>query len=115
MRTVIHVSGFAAGADHTEMVSGVRAVVIEGELGDIAQRTIDAMRDCEKPRDIQVSTVRTLDGWLREVHAVVTIEGHEDRPMWHRFLTPDSDSWPIRPPDVAWQDGPDEGQMWTAP
>lgn len=88
MSSVIHIRGFLATDGRPEMVSGVDASIIEGRLVDVANETLAAIEDADKPRDVQKWTVRTLDGWLREVHATVTIEGHEDRPMWHRFVEP---------------------------
>ena len=81
-QVVLHVWGF--GAEAGRMVSGVGAAIIPGDLSEVAESTIEGMRS--HGHDVKVSTVRTLDGWLREVHAVCPVD--PDNPMWHRFLTP---------------------------
>lgn len=79
---VIHVRGFGD-------VGGVDASMIVGNLADVANGTIDAAQ--AHGHDVKRSTVRDLNGWLREAHATVTVD--PDHPMWHRFLRP-SDEWP---------------------
>jgi hypothetical protein len=87
MSAVIHIRGFGPPPERPdELATGVSAAVIEGGLPEIAQATLDACRNIG--HDVKVSTLRDLDGWLREVHAIVTIPGHEERPMWHRFVSP---------------------------
>jgi len=83
---VIHVCGFGT--------NGIKASLVEGSLAEVANRTLDAIRS--HGHDVRVATVRDLDGWLKEVHATVTVE--PDQPMWHRFITP-SEPWPMAPPD----------------
>ena len=89
MTTILHVWGFGAYPSHPEdIVSNVSVSTHEGDLADVANGVLGAI---EHPK--QVATVRTLDGRLREVHAVVTV--NPDSPMWHRFLTA-SEQWPTR-------------------
>lgn len=85
--SVLHIRGFGPPpSSPDDLVSGVSASVLEGDLSDLSRGVLDQCRAFG--HDVKVSTVRDLDGWLREVYAVVTIPGHNDRPMWHRFVIP---------------------------
>ena len=88
----VHVWGFAAPTKHPdELVSGVGCAFYDTSVADSANGVIDKMR--ELGYVVNVSTLRSLDGWLQEVTAVVERKD-KSLPMWHLFTTP-KNPWPM--------------------
>lgn len=90
---VMHIWGF--GRPGPEMVSGVAVALCPGELAEVANHAINDARG--HGYEVSVQTVRSLDGWLREVHAAWAVD--PEHPMWHRFVYP-SAPWVKEATDV---------------
>ena len=78
---IVHSSGFV----HGDRPSGVRVAQYEGALHEVATEVLAAI---DHPKEVH--TVRSLDGYLVEVHAYVAVGESE---MWHVFALP-SEQWP---------------------
>lgn len=81
---VIVVSGFGSEGD-------VRAAIHHGKLSDVVNGVLNEIRSFGS--EVKMQTVRSLDGWLREVRATVIVD--PENPMWMRFLKP-SEPWKER-------------------
>lgn len=79
---ILHASGFV----HDGRPSSVHIAVYEGNLADVASGVIAAIKHPTK-----TTTVRSLGGWLREVHAYTDVNGVE---LWHVFSEP-GEQWPM--------------------
>jgi len=91
---VIHVHGFIEEDGNLRSVKA--SIIRDRTLADVATDTLSEIR--RKGHKVESRSTRTLDGWLRQVDATITVKGYEDStPQWHAFLYA-SEPWPETAP-----------------